>query len=64
MALDLYTKEDIRNVLRAVYVAQQPGEEGARTLLAVALAFGCVQPPRRDELPQQTIRQLMEPERD
>ena len=63
MALDLYTKEDILNTLRAVYVAQQPGPDGCRALLAVGLAFGVIQPPSREELPEQTVRQLVGPEK-
>jgi hypothetical protein len=63
MALDVYFKEDILNALRAVYVAQQPGPEGSRALLAVGLAFGVIQPPSRGELPEQTIRQLIAPEK-
>jgi len=59
MALDVYVQEDIKRVLASVYVAQQPGEEGCRTLLAVALAFGCVELPSPEETPQESMRGLL-----
>jgi len=59
MALDVYVQEDIKRVLGAVYVAQQPGEEGCRALLAVAVAFGCVKLPLPEEPPQVTTRRLL-----
>ena len=63
MALDVYVRDDIKRVLASVYVAQQPGQEGCRALVAVALAFGCIELPKwKDEPPQVTVRTLLLPE--
>jgi hypothetical protein len=59
MALDVYVQEDIKRVLASVFVAQRPGQEGCRALVAVALAFGCIDLPAQDEPPQVTARALL-----
>ena len=59
MALDVYVKKDIARVLGAVYIAQQPGPEGCRTLVAVAVAFGCIELPPPEEESQVTAQKLL-----
>jgi hypothetical protein len=59
MTLDVYVRENIQRVLGAVFVAQQPGEEGCRTLVAIAVAFGCIELPPPEQAPQETVRHLL-----
>ena len=59
MALDIYSKQDIKNVLAGILIAQQPKEEGCRALFAVALAFGCISPRLVREAPQLAVQALL-----
>ena len=57
----VFTHDDIANVLRAVYVAQNPGQEGCRTLLALAVAFGLEQVLPPDVKRQSALVTVSEP---